>query len=94
MQINVNQTSSNQVELEKSSTSKANQQPAPSSTSQVEDRASLKNDSATVSSLQQQALAAPDVRQEKVDALKQQIQSGQYQHSPDETANAMRENGL
>jgi len=93
MQINVNQPSSNQVELEKSSTTKPSQQPSPSSAGNIEDRASL-NDSASVSSLQQQALALPEVRQDKVDALKTQIQSGQYSHDPAETANAMRENGL
>ena len=95
MQININQTCSNQVDLEKSSTNKANQ-PSTSSTASanVVDRASLTNDSTTVSALQQQALAVPDVRQDKVSALKQQIQSGQYDYSPADTAKAMRENGL
>jgi flagellar biosynthesis anti-sigma factor FlgM len=93
MQINLNQVSSNQIELEKSSTGKASQKPS-SATDNVVDRASLKNDSATVNSLQQKALAVPDVRQDKVDALKQQIQSGQYRSDPGETAKAMRENGL
>jgi flagellar biosynthesis anti-sigma factor FlgM len=93
MQINLNQVSSNEIELDKSSKGKASQQPS-SATANVVDRASLKNDSTTVSSLQQQALAVPDVRQDKVDALKQQIQSGQYNDDPAETAKAMRENGL
>lgn len=97
MQINPNQISSNEIELEKSSNGKASQQPSSATAStnaNVLDTASLKNDSATVSSLQQQALAVPDVRQDKVDALKQQIQSGQYNADPAETAKAMRENGL
>ena len=97
MQINPNQISGNEIELEKSSNGKASQQPSSatsSTTANFVDTASLKNDSATVSSLQQQALALPDVRQDKVDALKQQIQSGQYSASPAETAKAMRENGL
>ncbi len=93
MQINVNQISSSEIELEKSSNGKASAQAAPV-TVNVEDRASLKNDVAGVSSLKQQALAIPDVRQAKVDALKQQIQSGQYKADPAETAKAMRENGI
>jgi len=44
--------------------------------------------------LQQQAMAVPDVRQDKVDALKQQIASGQYNVDPSEVAKSMRENGL
>ena len=92
MQINVNQVSSNEVELQKSSNSKSSQTPS-STKPNVEDRASLKNDSSTVSSLQHQALAVPDVRQDKVDALKQQIQSGQYNADPAKTAKAMTENG-
>jgi flagellar biosynthesis anti-sigma factor FlgM len=95
MQININQASSNPVDLETSSTNKASQTSASSSASaNVVDRASLRNDSATVSALQQQALAVPDVRQDKVDALKQQVQSGQYNFNPADTAKAMRENGL
>jgi negative regulator of flagellin synthesis FlgM len=93
MRINANQVSSNEIELENNSAGKVSQQPS-AATTNVEDRASLKNDSATVTSLQQLALASPDVRQDKVDALKQQIKSGQYQINPDEIANSMRENGL
>jgi negative regulator of flagellin synthesis FlgM len=93
MQINLNHVSSNEIDLEKSSTDKASQQSSLVNTT-VADRTSLKNDSATVNSLKQQALAAPDVRQDKVDSLKQQIQSGQYNANPAETAKAMRENGL
>jgi negative regulator of flagellin synthesis FlgM len=93
MRINANQVSSNEIELANNSTGKVSQQPSSASTNVV-DRASLKNDSATVTSLQQLALATPDVRQDKVDALKQQIKSGQYEINPDEIANSMRENGL
>jgi flagellar biosynthesis anti-sigma factor FlgM len=92
MRVEANQVSSSQIELEKSSNGKASQQTS-SATVNVEDRASLTNDSTTVNSLTQKALAVPDVRQVKVDALKQQVQSGQYHADPAETAKAMRENG-
>lgn len=94
MQINLNNVPNTDIDVDKSSSSKVSQQPATANTATVADRASLKNGSATVQSLQQQALAVPEVRQDKVDALKQQIQSGQYNANPAETAKAMRENGL
>lgn len=89
MRVNINQVSSNQIELEKTSAEKTSQ--AAASNAKVEDSTSLSSDSAAISALQQQALAAPDVRQDKVNFLKQQIQSGQYKLDPDEIAKAMRE---
>jgi negative regulator of flagellin synthesis FlgM len=94
MRIQSNQVSSNQIDLEQSSSSKLSQTSSSASSANVQDHASLTNDSATVSALQQQAMAAPDVRQDKVDALKQQIASGEYKVDPGEVAKSMRENGL
>jgi flagellar biosynthesis anti-sigma factor FlgM len=63
------------------------------STSQVhnagEDTASLSFDRASVGSLVSQALASPEVRQDKVDALRQAISSGEYKVEPDKIADAM-----
>jgi negative regulator of flagellin synthesis FlgM len=94
MRINSDQVSSNQIDLQQSSSSKPSQTPSPAPSVNVQDTASLTNDASTVSALQQQAMAAPDVRQEKVDALKQQMASGQYTVDPSEVAKSMRENGL
>jgi len=45
----------------------------------------------SVSSLLSAALAAPEVRQEKVDALKAQVMSGSYQVSSQQIASSMLE---
>jgi len=54
-----------------------------------EDTASLSFDRTSVGSLISQAMAAPDVRQEKIDALRQAISNGQYKLEPDKIADAM-----
>jgi len=43
----------------------------------------------TLSALATQALAAPEVREEKVRQLQQQIAEGQYQASPNQSAEAI-----
>lgn len=93
MRIQSNQVNSNQINLEQSSTSKLAQSNSAASAN-VQDHASLSNDAATVSALTQQAMAAPEVRQSKVDALKQQIASGEYKVNANEVAKSMRDNGL
>ncbi len=55
----------------------------------IEDRATLKSDSASPNSLASIALSSPEVRQEKVDSLIQSIQSGQYELNPAKIASAM-----
>ena len=93
MRIQTNQVSSNQIDLQQNSSSKLN----PSTSAEqagVQDHASLSNDAAKVSALQQQAMSVPDVRQSKVDALKQQISSGEYKVDASAVAKSMRENGL
>jgi len=92
MRIDINHVSSNEIELQKSSADKAAQKAAAAHAG-VQDTTSLSSDSAAVRALQQQALAAPDVRVDKVNSLKQQIQSGQYKLDPEKIAKAMRENG-
>jgi len=64
------------------------------STSQVhnaggDDTASLSFDRASVGSLVSQAMASPDVRQDKVEALSQAISNGQYKVEPNKIAEAM-----
>jgi negative regulator of flagellin synthesis FlgM len=63
---------------------------APSAPS-VEDKTSLSADSLSVSSLEAQAMAAPPVRQDKVEALRQSIQNGDYKVEPDKIARAILE---
>ena len=94
MRIDINQTSSTPIELEKSSNSNAAQNTQSSSSGSIVDRASLNSDSTNVQALTQQALSVPDVRQDKVEQIKQQVQSGTYDFSPASTAKAIKENGF
>lgn len=63
------------------------------STSQVhgveEDTTSLSYGRANVGTLTSQALSSPDLRQDKIDALRQAISSGQYKAEPQQIAEAM-----
>ena len=59
------------------------------STPNVEDKASLSVDTLSVSSLEAQALSAPQIRQDKVDALRQSIQNGDYKVEAEKIAQAI-----
>ena len=54
-----------------------------------EDTTSLSYDHANIGSLTSQAMSTADVRQEKVDALRQAIRGGQYKVEPDKVADAI-----
>jgi flagellar biosynthesis anti-sigma factor FlgM len=51
--------------------------------------ATLSSDATSVSSLTSQALKTPEVRQDKVDSLKQAVSSGQYQLDPSKIAGSI-----
>ncbi len=53
------------------------------------DRTTLSSDSTTVKSLVTRALNMPDVRREKVQALREAVSSGGYQVDPQKLASAM-----
>jgi flagellar biosynthesis anti-sigma factor FlgM len=53
------------------------------------DQAQFSSNSDKVSQLKAQAFSAPDVRQDLVASLRQQIQSGQYKVDPRQVANAI-----
>jgi flagellar biosynthesis anti-sigma factor FlgM len=54
-----------------------------------EDTASFSTGHATIADLSVQALSSPEVRQQKVDALRNAIQSGEYQIDPGAIADTM-----
>ncbi|MGH9499981.1 MAG: flagellar biosynthesis anti-sigma factor FlgM [Terriglobales bacterium] len=54
-----------------------------------EDAATLSVDGARVNSLVAKALHAPEIRQDKVEALRQAVQSGEYAIDPAQIAEAM-----
>jgi flagellar biosynthesis anti-sigma factor FlgM len=54
-----------------------------------EDTASLSTSHATVAELSITALSLPEIRQQKVEALRNAIQNGEYQIDPGATADTM-----
>jgi negative regulator of flagellin synthesis FlgM len=61
------------------------------STPNVEDKTSLSVDALSISSLEAKALATPEIRQDKVEALRQSIQNGDYRIEPDKIAQSILE---
>jgi flagellar biosynthesis anti-sigma factor FlgM len=88
MRIDLNQIALNGVDREVKAKKAAAKAP---SAPEVKDKASLSSDSLDVSSLEAQALASPEVRQEKVEALRQSVQSGDYKVEADKVAHAILE---
>ena len=85
MRIDLNFPHPRGTETEKSKSS-ANAQ---ASRSQTTDKAGVGEDSVTLSSLASKALESPDVREDKVNSLRQAIESGTYSVDPQQIADAM-----
>lgn len=60
----------------------------------TQDRTTLSSDKNQIKALTVQALSSPEVRQDKVAALRQAVQSGQYDVSPGKIADSMLDNGF
>lgn len=54
-----------------------------------EDKTTLSGDSASVKALTAKAMQSAEIRQDKVEALRQAIQNGDYKIEPDKIAEAM-----
>jgi len=81
-----------QVPADRSSTKSQSPVSAPATTDVSSDRttfSSTSNASPAVASLVSQALATPAVRQDKIDALRQSIASGDYKVDADKIASAL-----
>jgi len=88
MRIDQNNISLNAVERDDKTRKASSKAP---STPNVEDKASLSVDALSVSSLEAKALNAPEVRQDKVEALRQAIQNGDYKVEAEKIAQAILE---
>jgi negative regulator of flagellin synthesis FlgM len=86
MRIDLNSISLNNIEREDKAKKAAGKQ---SGAANIEDKATLSSDSLDTSALEAQALASPEVRQDKVEALRQQVQNGQYKVDADEIAKSI-----
>ncbi len=54
-----------------------------------DDKATLSLGRDTIATLTSQAMGAPETRQDKIDALRQSISTGQYKVDPDQVADAI-----
>jgi flagellar biosynthesis anti-sigma factor FlgM len=89
MRIDLSNTAASQLASEVNSKPTAAQIPAKSGGINGEDRATLTSDSTSVGSLVSTALSSPEVRQGKVDSLRQAINNGQYAIDPVSVAGSM-----
>lgn len=88
MKIDVSGPAINQLPAERSAKQVSNGSTV-ASQSTTADRTTFNSDSMSVESLASQALQTPEVRQGKVDAIRESISSGQYQVDPKKIASAM-----
>lgn len=89
MRIDLNHAAASQLASELNSQQVNAQQPAASSSAGSEDRTTLSSTDQSVSTLVSTAMSTPEVRQDKVDALKEAVSSGQYKLDPHAIAGSM-----
>ncbi len=93
MRIDLSNSAASQLSSDLSSRRVGVQADAPSSAKSQgiseDDRTTLTSDTASLSSLVSTALSSPEVRQGKVDNLRQAISNGEYQVDPASVAAAM-----
>jgi negative regulator of flagellin synthesis FlgM len=89
MRIDLFNSAASQIANEQSSQQVNAQNAAKTGQSASEDRATLTSDSTSVGSLVSAALSSPEIRQDKVDSLRQAIGSGQYDLDPAKIAASM-----
>lgn len=89
MRVDLGGTTASQITSEQSGQLKKTSGQATNISSLREDTTSFSSDSASVSDLTAKAMATPEIRQDKVDALKQQISSGNYKIEPGKIADAI-----
>jgi flagellar biosynthesis anti-sigma factor FlgM len=92
MKIDVNSLAASQVLVDRGPKQVSNGSLAGTQSS-TEDRTTLRTDSQSVQSLTSQAMNSPEIRQDKVDALRQSVDSGQYQIDATKIAGAIIDNG-
>ena len=88
MRVNLSGLVAGQIAAEKD-TKKVSSDSQVTSLGVSQDRTTLSSDTVAVSSLASQAMETPPIRQDRVDALRQAIEKGQYKLEPDKIADAM-----
>jgi flagellar biosynthesis anti-sigma factor FlgM len=88
MKIEANIPATSQPAVERS-TSQVAKTATPITQGTTEDRITLHSDSSSVQALASQALNSPEIRQPKVDALRESVSTEQYQYNSARTASAI-----
>ena len=86
MRVDLNGTATSQVDTAQKTSQTAGKR---SNLVRTEDKATLSVDTTAISSLSSQALNMPEVRQDKVDALRQAVNDGTYQVDPSKIADSI-----
>ena len=89
MRIDVTQSVASQISNEPNTKQVGANKSAASSLADGEDRTTLTSVSAYVTSLVNAAMNSPEIRQDKVDSLKQAVSSGNYDLDPAKIAASM-----
>jgi flagellar biosynthesis anti-sigma factor FlgM len=92
MKIDVNSLAASQLSVDRGTKQVSNGSLAGVLNS-TEDRTTLSTDTQSVQSLTSQALNSPEIRQDKVDSLRQSVSSGEYQIDAKAIASAIVDNG-
>ena len=91
MRIDLNSILLNATERDDKTRNAGSKAPSATSAPSVEDKTSLSVDTLSISSLEAQAMTTPQIRQDKVEALRQSVQNGDYKVEPDKIARAILE---
>ena len=89
MRIDLNRTAANDVAAEQQTKQVAAAEHSKTNAVAHEDTTSFSTDSVAVSDLTAKALQTPEVRQDKVNSLRQAVQNGSYKVDPQAVADAM-----
>lgn len=88
MRIDLNNVAANQIANEPSPKQISGAKRGPDA-GHVEDTATLSTDSVSIRSLAAQAMQTPEIRQDKVEALRQAISTGNYKIDPMQIAGSI-----
>ena len=92
MKVDLNSLNLNTLNLDRTTLGQAQAHPARSANTedvQGQDVTDFSHDNTDIQSLATQVLTTPTIRQDKVDALRQAIASGNYVVEPEKVADAM-----
>ncbi len=89
MRIDLNSSAASQISSEQDAKQVAANRTAKTAYAAHEDRTTLTSNSTSVQSLVSAAMQSPEVRQDKVDSLRQAVSSGQYKLDAGEIAGSI-----